>query len=361
MEIISHSVVSRKTYGKLNYNAWGSVITLNSGTLLCVWSGDRHKHVCPFGKVLASRSIDGGRTWSPPYIAFESPLDDRDAGLCQTADGTVFLTSFTNSRKTQRKYAKDRKYTEAECAFHEGYLAMLSDEEEQRWLGTVITKSEDGGRTFSNPVILPITAPHGPLALPNGSLLFIGTAFSDAAKASFPYLDDGIYAVEISKDLKASKPWLVIPADSRPDTFHCEPHSCMLPSGKIILGVRVQNYKTGLFTIYQCSSRDSGKTFSPLRETGFDGAPPHYFVHSSGALILTYGRRNKPYAEVARVSYDEGESWSEEFILCDYAPDDDLGYTCTTENARGELVTIYYQRKNESESGCSILSTTWKL
>ena len=59
-EIPDSGVISRKFDGKFNYNAWPSVITLPDGTLLCAWSGDRVQHICPFGKVRAPRSTDGG-------------------------------------------------------------------------------------------------------------------------------------------------------------------------------------------------------------------------------------------------------------------------------------------------------------
>ena len=45
-EIIKHTVISAKNAGKLNYNAWPSIVSVN-GELLCAWSGGRHAHICP--------------------------------------------------------------------------------------------------------------------------------------------------------------------------------------------------------------------------------------------------------------------------------------------------------------------------
>ena len=90
MKIVKHGTVYRGC-GIFAYNAWPSVITLSDGTLLAGWSGDRYRHICPFGRVLAARSNDGGYTWQPPYTVLNTPLDDRDAGFCE-ANGHILLT-----------------------------------------------------------------------------------------------------------------------------------------------------------------------------------------------------------------------------------------------------------------------------
>ena len=98
MKIIDKGQLSAPLNGKLNYNAWGSITTLSGNEMMAVWSGDRYAHICPFGKVLASRSHDGGYTWTPPYPVINTPLDDRDAGIVKAGDHLI-LTSFNNSRE----------------------------------------------------------------------------------------------------------------------------------------------------------------------------------------------------------------------------------------------------------------------
>lgn len=357
-EIIKHTVISAKNAGKLNYNAWPSIVSVN-GELLCAWSGGRHAHICPFGKVNAAKSTDGGRTWQPSYTVLDTPLDDRDAGLC-AANGSIILTSFNNSRRMQRYYADEYGYKPEVRAFYEGYLNLVTDDDEKRYLGSLTAVSTDGGKTFSEPNVLPITSPHGPCATADGKLLYIGRAFSDNAEASFSYLKEGIYAVKLdARGRMLGRPAQVVPPAEEKSTLYCEPHAAALPDGRIILGIRVQNYEKDIFTIYQCYSDDGGKTFSRPQPTGFDGSPPHYLVHSSGALILTYARRRKPFAQIARVSRDNGKTWSEEIILRDDAPDWDLGYPCTAENADGELATVYYQKLGTI--GNDICCTVWRL
>lgn len=357
MKTLSSGTISRRTLGRFNYNAWPSVAKLNDGTLLAVWSGYRYEHVCPFGKVLASRSNDGGKTWSEPYKVLDTPLDDRDAGLCVSGD-RIYLTSFNNSRKQQRKYMEwydDEKRN----AFYEGYLNLLTDEDERRFLGSVIAVSKDNGYTFSEPKVLPITSPHGPLALPNGKLLFVGRAFGDAAKASFDYLPEGIYSVEIDEKLNYSKPKLVASPPETEGLLYCEPHACLLNSGRILVAIRVQG--KDIFDVHTCYSDDGGKTYSKPAPTGADGSPPHLLLHSSGALEMVYARRKPAFGEYAKVSYDEGETWSDEMLIAS-APDGDIGYPCTAETKDGKLVTVYYQCEGKhTPRENDIRFTVWEL
>ena len=46
-------------------------------------------------------------------------------------------------------------------------------------------------------------------------------------------------------------------------------------------------------------------------------------------------------------------------MLDDTAPTLDIGYPCTAENEKGELVTIYYQ--NNPGQGSQIYSIIWKV
>ena len=47
---------------KKRYCGWPTIARRASGELLVVFSGDRHAHVCPYGKVQIVRSEDDGKT-----------------------------------------------------------------------------------------------------------------------------------------------------------------------------------------------------------------------------------------------------------------------------------------------------------
>ena len=64
-------------------------------------------------------------------------------------------------------------------------------------------------------------------------------------------------------------------------------------------------------------SRDGGMTWTAPERMHIMGYPPHLLRHSSGAIVLTYGYREKKYGQRARVSWDEGKTWSDPIILRD--------------------------------------------
>ena len=79
-----------------HYHGWPTLARRRNGELLLVCSGGRKAHVCPFGRVELMRSGDEGRTWSWPRVVMDGPIDDRDAGVLETAKGSILLTTFTS-------------------------------------------------------------------------------------------------------------------------------------------------------------------------------------------------------------------------------------------------------------------------
>lgn len=343
------------------YNAWPTLIALKNGDLLCGYSGFRALHVCPFGKVVISRSTDGGYTWSDPEIVLDTPLDDRDAGLLEV-DGIIYLNSFTNSRKIQQVYHRWHNHTPEQIARTDAYLETITDAIEQKYLGSLLSKSTDGGKTFCDPVLIPVTNPHGLIKLKDGSMVLFGTGFGDFEKASFEYLpnQNGIFAMKINPDLTFEKPVLVVPPRTDGSSY-CEPHAIDL-GDKILLGIRVSDPNDeNALSILHAYSTDGGKTFSTPEETGFEGAPPHYFKDYKGRVVLSYSRRKAPYPTVVRFSLDNGKTFGEEVVVCENGLNDDLGYASTTQNANGEYVTVHYQTDENNEKHKAIKYTVWKL
>ena len=109
-------------------------------------------------------------------------------------------------------------------------------------------------------------------------------------------------------------------------------------------------------------SEDGGKTWTdPQPLEGVYGAPPHFLLHSSGALILTYGRRRYgDQGQYARISRDGGKTWGKDFMVSPVAPDWDQGYPSSAELSNGDIFTLYYQ-KYEGDDYPSLLGTRWSL
>ncbi len=135
-----------------------------------------------------------------------------------------------------------------------------------------------------------------------------------------------------------------------------------LPSGRILGAIRSEGTedKGTRFNIFTTYSDDGGKTWSRPRLLPADGSPPHLLLHSSGAVICTFGRRRDPFGERAVVSADGGATWSSELSLFEGAPGGDLGYPSTVELSDGSLFTVYYQQYEAGEK-TSLMFTRWEL
>lgn len=368
IRIIEHRTIMKTQNDSIfSYFAWPSIARLADGRLACVSSGFRYAHICPFGKAVISYSEDEGKTWTSPAPVIDTPLDDRDAGIMPFGDNQVIFTSFNNSVQEQRGYAEKFAPTRPESVTRliHAYLDNVTKEQEAKYLGSTYKLSCDGGYTWGEEVYrLPVSAPHGPICKPDGSLIYVGRVFESKDEGSAPGTGIGVMT---SKDgLRWSEPVFVpIPEDMLNQHYlFCEPHAIVLPSGKIIVHIRVQMEKAhgdqAVFAIYQSVSEDDGKTFSVPVCVNPCGSPPHLMLHSSGALICTYGYRSEPYGQRIMISWDEGKTWTEEHILRDDGASWDLGYPASVELKNGNILSVYYQRPTK-DAPSNIYCTEWAL
>ena len=82
----------------------------------------------------------------------------------------------------------------------------------------------------------------------------------------------------------------------------------------------------------------------------------------SGAVLCAYGCRTEgKWAERVAVSYDFGETWTEDYCLDDnFGPQKDLGYPSSVELSDGSILTVYYQAL-PTDLHTSVLYTKWRL
>ena len=361
------------------YFAWPSIARLQDGRLAAVASGFRYAHICPFGKAVISYSSDEGQTWTAPAPVIDTPLDDRDAGVMPFGENDVILTSFNNTVQQQRIWADQHAAQissttfrpvrpEAVTAMIRAYLDTVTPEQEAKYLGSTYKLSHDGGTTWEEEVrISPLTAPHGPVVMRDGRLMYVGKLFEDGGDWKDGAAVGSRIGVMMSEDGKEWTDPVWIPKfEGMDETFICfyEPHGIQLPSGKILVHIRAEYSKDKggerLFSIYQSESTDGGKTFSVPVCVNPCGSPPHLMLHSSGALVCVYGYRSQPYGQRAMVSFDEGATWERDIVLRDDGPSGDLGYPASVELKNGHILTVYYQ-KPTYDSPSSIYSTEWAL
>lgn len=337
--------------------AWPSVARLADGRLAAVFSGERFNHVCPFGKVMIAYSEDEGEHWTLPATLLDTPLDDRDAGIC-VCNGKVYVTTFTNTLAFQRghlnKYPED--WTEREKRFVRAYLRLIPPEEEERFLGSLYVVSGDG-YSFGSPYKAAVSAPHGMIALSDGTLLYVGNRprFETRRQRT----DESVYYIRSADGVNWTKRKKIVLENAQGFLF-CEPHVLETKEGFLIALRRQCNEDNqSIFETWLLNADRKLKHFTNQRKVT-DGAPPHLLRRSSGDIVLTYGFRSPPFGQRARISRDEGKSWSDEYILDAEGTSWDLGYPVTIERRDGKLLTVYYQ-KRAGEKYPYILYCIWEV
>ena len=315
--------------------------------------------MCPFGRVELIRSSDNGSTWSDVQVVYDGPIDDRDSGVLETAKGSILVTTFTSLAYESRYLLAAQKIKpEQKGAWPEAKLKRwldvhnkLTDDERKAQLGKWIFRSTDGGKTWSKPINTLVNSPHGPIQLADGRLLYAGKELWHSSRMG---------VCESNDDGQTWK-WLadvpVRPGDA--DTGYHELHAVEARSGRLVLQIRNHN-KTNAGETLQCESTDGGKTWSVPHAIGVWGLPSHLLRLRDGRLLMTYGHRRKPYGNQARVSEDEGATWSEPLTVSDDGASGDLGYPSTVQLADDSLLTVWYERPSDSPYAV-LRQATWKL
>lgn len=316
------------------YHGWPTVAARRNGQLLLACSGGREAHICPFGRVELMRSSDSGKTWSWPEIVFDSPIDDRDAGILETPAGSLLITTFTSL--AYEATLRDAKAWPAE-RLERWQSANLRTTPEQRraLLDTWMLRSTDGGLTWSAPYRVPVNSPHGPIALRDGRLLYAGKQLWKPGQR--------VGVCESADDGKTWR-WLAdIPArpgDSAVE-YH-ELHAVQAADGRIVAHIRNHNPQNKDETL-QTESADGGRTWSAPHAIGVWGLPSHLLRLRDGRLLMSYGYRRPPFGNQARLSTDNGKSWQEPIVISDDGTGGDLGYPSTVELDSGRLLTVWYE------------------
>jgi len=282
---------------------FGRLVGLRDGTLLCE---DRF-------------STDGGRTWQGSTGGF-------GVGAVQLCDGRVLGLDYR----------------------------CLPIEGQEGWYTVQRSLSADGGRSFQKSqarVNVPeakAAMGHGPHVGPlfmrsivergDGSLvgLFAGWFKGDDALCPYgrgrPY--SRTYVCESDDDGRTWNYLTTIGYAQIGSEGYNEGSMRRLPDGRLLAVMRTGNerdFGCQDNPIMFSESRDEGRTWSPPRRTGLEGAYPSLAVLSDGGLVVSYGR---PGAMIA-FSADSGRTWTD---LCAVDATPYSGYTDVVETGPGKLL-----------------------
>jgi len=341
------------------YHGWPTVTQRANGELLLVCSGGRESHVCPFGRVELMRSKDKGKTWSFPRVLIDGPIDDRDAGVVETAKGSILVTTFTSlayepilSRALKIKPGSSGAWSMERLEQWNGAHGRISAQQRKAELGCWMIRSTDGGLSFSSPSRVPVNSPHGPVQLSDGRLLYAGKELwhGENRIGVWESIDDG-----------QNWKWLAtIPSRDGDDhrQYH-ELHLVEASERKLVVQIRNHNKANARETL-QCYSTDGGKRWSKPRSIGVWGLPSHLLRLSDGKLLMSYGHRRAPLGVQARISEDQGKTWSQRIVLHGKGVSGDLGYPSTVQFDDGSLLTVWYERISKSPKAV-LRQVDWSL
>jgi hypothetical protein len=299
------------------------LIRLHSGELMAVLRGGA-PHVGVKGRLDIVTSKDGGKTWSAPRTVADGPDDDRNPALGQLKDGTILLS-----------YAIARGYDESGTKF------AGSTRKERIFDGVYVIRSSDQGKTWSEPqrseAIYSFYRDKGYVS-PYGKIIQLanGTALMSVY---FEFFDGRGNEVYLYRSHDTGKTW---GEPSLVGKHYNETAFVALPGGELLAAMRSEKGGNVATTI----SRDQGRTWSdPVQITQDHEHPADLIVLKGGAVLLTFGERNKPYGVHALVSRDRAKSWdmARQVTLADDAVVTDCGYPSSVQLPDGRIVTMWYQ------------------
>lgn len=361
------------------YCSWPTLIKRRNGQLVAVYSGGRNHHVCPFGQIHLIHSNDDGLTWSEPRVLVDGPLDDRGAGIVETAKGTLLVIFFTTSKWESEMDGYDQGKPTAvsshELSQWRTIRSQLSDEIRHRYIGCWSVRSEDDGVNWSKPVQTPVLSAHGPAAVSDGSLIYAGKVAADGIGMDMTPFTEA-YDFGVARSVDDGKTWdMTTRLDPPLGHKYTEPAVVEAADGRLVMHIRHEVVLTteqrkdhaqiaaaqARRTIHQSQSFDLGRTWEAPRDTGIYGFPCHLLRLSDQRLLTTYGHRLDPISVQLRLSHDHGQSWSDAYMLYQNPQSTtDMGYPSTVELNDGCMLTLWYERLKQ-HSVAVIKTARWQV
>lgn len=341
------------------YHGWPTLTRRKNGELLVVCSGGRESHVCPFGTIELIRSLDDGQTWTHARTILDGPIDDRDAGVLETAKGTLLVSTFTSLayqpglRKAEAAAKLGKPTFSAEkLARWQAVDRRVADGSHEQHLGCWMIRSEDGGLNWSPAYSVPLNSPHGPINLSDGRLFYAGVdLWGPGRQVGWSMSsDDGKSWTQLTQ----------LPVRSGDDArqYH-ELHAVEAADGRLVVQIRNHNKLNDRETLHTHST-DGGSTWAEPYAIEVWGLPSHLLKLSDDRLLMTYGHRAAPLGNQARISADNGQTWSAAMVIQGDAASGDLGYPSTVETSPGNFVTVWYE-KLKGNSHAQLRMARWSL
>ena len=295
------------------------------------------KKADPFGqRVLVTQSDDSGKTWAPAVDPFVEQAVDGTAGAWRAGQPTAL---------GGRCVAMVLYWVDAS---HPG--RPLFNEQTEGLLDSRIflTLSEDGGETWSEPRLLdtrPFTMPTpitGPLLiLPNDEwALQFETNKSYHDRSVWHHKSVLMYSSDEGRTWPA---FAEVAADAEARVFYWDQRPNLLADSSLLDVFWTFDRRTAAYlNIHARVSKDNGRTWSELWDTGLPGQPAPPVSLLDGRIAMPFVDRSATPIIKLRVSSDGGRTWPEatELILDDRLNKEQEGNKASMQDAWSEMAAF---------------------
>jgi len=349
-------------YGMWN---WGNEIVLvftagYNGVTEGIHSRDKSR---PF-ETMQTRSLDGGKTWSLEPFTGHSP-DNRGLSADEHMNEGLRLGDILDANPPLEPQG-DINFTHPDFALMSARTGLktgarsffyISYDRCRTWEGrydlpmfgqTAVANRTDYVVEDIDQCLLMLTVnkPDGE----EGRILAVRTA--DGGKTFSP-------VSYVAEDIEETDGFMIMPSTLKLG------NQTLLSAVRCRGGSRAENQARTWIDLYR--SEDAGTTWHYMnrpvefRQMGHNGNPPTLHQLPDKRLVLIYGNRDKPYTVGARLSEDDGLSWSDEITLREGGVNRDFGYPRTVVLPDGTIVTAYYfNDQPDGEGERFIEATIWK-
>ena len=356
-------IIERKTlYCDGEYVAFPNLAWIDENTLACFFRHAKerqkewgtHSHIDPTAKDVFILSKDNGKTFETDYhVVIDDDMSEQDPCATVLKSGKIIVSCFrwqmvpegrgenTWGRDIFARHGRTRKGMWD--TYNIGFNVNISDDKGKTWRCLPVIKP--GGYIIGSAVRGNITE------MPDGSLLMPFYGVKKLGELSS-------CGLVISKDQGENWSFYSETA-SEPGKNFLEPNLFRTSSGRLVSLFRTQtdflkpgvDFEKTYLNMHISVSEDNGKTFGPVREipSVFASSPFQVLQLKSGKTLISYGYRKKPFGIRGKICGPELEDLetAEEFILCDDAPNGDLGYPHAVQLKDNRILVSYYISGND--------------
>ena len=309
---------------------WPRLLKLRDGRLMVV-ARDGDLHLGQRGRIVCCCSPDGGESWSHTRVIASEGLDNRDPAVVELSNGQLLIAyhshevnDFSGSTVRIRRTPKAPN----------NLLIRRSDDGgetwSQPWTIHSIDREAQGIDARASAVEI---VPYRMIELPDGTILL--------GYHADVYGDDEVLptAAYLSRSRDGGQTW----TSPTYISAHSETALLWLPSGKLLAALRHDNPQEPGLSIAESYDLGYTWS-APIPVTGSVEHPGDLLRLKDGRILLTFGRRQPPYGVRGLLSYDDGKTWDQEhrIVLSADSASWDCGYPSSVQLDSGEIVTVYY-------------------